>query len=747
MQDITIKKNGLVYTEDMKTVLGVDEESTLFSGTVPNGADAVGAEAFTCCKFTRVSLPESIKHVGDNLFSNSEKLEWVHLPSSLKQLAPYMFSGCTSLIHVDMPVEINEFPEGLFYGCSSLQEIPFRYGITVLPENVFARCSSIVSLAIPDTVKKICKGAISDCENLQTIVFPEKLEELEEGAISGCPKLIRMRIQGDNSLFYTNPEGDTLFKKSAGGDIEVFKITKRFSEAAKLKVEEDVNNSIIDFEDSDDDNEIVESVETSKNNGDSERENIINKQDKAMSNEDKNETSVSISNEELLAARMAEIMEKDKNSGASFSISDIPEATEEELNAEILASPKKTNTSDDDSSITEAAEEKIESPNTGISADSDIDSKLANILTQDKQYSLNFSISDIPEATEEEIAAEVLAPAHKDNSSEEKTLQQEDDSPASSHEENISEEAEEDIPAENDEDSVFSNHAAVTEEEEAALATEPDESSAINSRLADILTQDKQFSSGFSISDIPEATEEELAAEILSPSSRGDSEEDSVQLEAEEKSPDSPAIDSAHEEVIKKAAAIVDEHVIETSGGETEAIVAVEPPESMQVNPVIEENEQAFAETFDEKTVMQNLFFESAKVMQKNTGIDADKNRILFVFADNLCDGTVGKVFSPRLVSCCERLSKIHNFTSVYYFHGIKLENEKFRKQFKQLMQNKDAVYAVSESSLSELSDAQKTFSENAGIKIDGESIAAQIENAANPDIECLKLLLQDILK
>ena len=747
MQDITIKKNGLVYTEDMKTVLGVDEESTLFSGTVPNGADAVGAEAFTCCKFTRVSLPESIKHVGDNLFSNSEKLEWVHLPSSLKQLAPYMFSGCTSLIHVDMPVEINEFPEGLFYGCSSLQEIPFRYGITVLPENVFARCSSIVSLAIPDTVKKICKGAISDCGNLQTIVFPEKLEELEEGAISGCPKLIRMRIQGDNSLFYTNPEGDTLFKKSAGGDIEVFKITKRFSEAAKLKVEEDANKSIIDFEDSDDDNEIVESVETSKNNGDSERENIINKQDKAMSNEDKNETSVSISNEELLAARMAEIMEKDKHSGASFSISDIPEATEEELNAEILASPKKTNTSDDDSSITEAAEEKIESPNTGISADSDIDSKLANILTQDKQYSLNFSISDIPEATEEEIAAEVLAPAHKDNSSEEKTLQQEDDSPASSHEENISEEAEEDIPAENDEDSVFSNHAAVTEEEEAALATEPDESSAINSRLADILTQDKQFSSGFSISDIPEATEEELAAEILPPSSRGDSEEDSVHLEAEEKSPDSPAIDSAHEEVIKKAAAIVDEHVIETSGGETEAIVAVEPPASMQVNPVIEESEQAFAETFDEKNVMQNLFFESAKVMQKNTGIDADKMRILFVFADNLCDGTVGKVFSSRLVSCCERLSKIHKFTSVYYFHGIKLENEKFRKQFKQLMQNKDAVYAVAESSLSELSDAQKTFSENAGIKIDGESMATQIANAANPDVECLKLLLQDILE
>ena len=38
-------------------------------------------------------------------------------------------------------------------------------------------------------------------------------------------------------------------------------------------------------------------------------------------------------------------------------------------------------------------------------------------------------------------------------------------------------------------------------------------------------------------------------------------------------------------------------------------------------------------------------------------------------------------------------------------------------------------------------------MSENAGIKIDGESMATQIENAANPDVECLKLLLQDILE
>ncbi len=142
---------------------------------------------------------------------------------------------------------------------------------------------------------------------------------------------------------------------------------------------------------------------------------------------------------------------------------------------------------------------------------------------------------------------------------------------------------------------------------------------------------------------------------------------------------------------------------------------------------------------------MQNLFFEAKKVMQKNMTASDPFARILYVFAERLYEGELGQVFSARLENCCERLSKLHGFTSVYYFYGIGLENEKFRTQFKKIMQNKDAVYAVAAGSLSNLEKEHCVFAENLGINIDKESVSAQPAKAADPNTECLKLLLQDM--
>jgi len=679
MEEITVKKNGLIYSEDMKTVLGVDETSTLFTGTVPNGAERIEAEAFTCCKFTRISLPESVKYVGQNLFTNSEKLEWVHLPSSLKQLAPYMFSGCRSLIHIDMPVEINEFPEGLFYGCSSLQDIPFRYGICVLPENVVAGCSALLSLSVPNSVKKICTGAISGCTALQTIVLPEKLEEIEDGAISDCPNLLHIRLQGDGGIFYTNADGNTLFKKSEDGDIEVFKIEKKLSEAAGLKEDGEESLSIIDFSDDEDDSEVLSDnaqelseEENEDSTTDEENTNTIEKKEAIMTentdsltdNRDDTETPM-IADDEALEARMAEIMGMNKTPDAPFSIADIPEATEEEVEASILAPSTRKETPVQDDTEPECGD---------------------------------------AQETEDSGARVVL-----------------------------------------------SGHAAVTEEEENAadLETKSSDEDDIDGRLSDILAQEKQFSLDFSIADIPEATEEELAAEILSPAANDTADQDraahtdDVAFDNALESPTEEDSSTDKNEVLKQAAAIVDEYTIESAGIDTEPVVAEEPPAEMQINPALT-SEPSLPDSFDEKAVMENLFFESAKVMQKNTGISAPKTKILFVFADNLCNGNVGKEFSPRLVDCCNRLAKVHNFTSVYYFHGIKLENDKFRAQFRQLMQHKDTVYAVPNEYISMLSAEQRIFAENAGIKIDAESMELQAQNASDSSVDCLKLLLQD---
>ena len=216
-----IKKNGLLYSEDMHTVLGVDDTSSAFSGRVPFGAHRIDDDVFSDCPYESISLPDSVTELGNCVFENSKSLEKVKLPSGLTELPPYLFSGCSALNKVTMPTTVSSFPEGLFKGCESLLEIPFRAGITVLSASVFEGCSSIKSLVIPPTVKRIESKACANCTALESVVFPASLEFIADDAFEGCTSLHNLRIDGESGLFYVNDDGSLYFADDAGDRVIV----------------------------------------------------------------------------------------------------------------------------------------------------------------------------------------------------------------------------------------------------------------------------------------------------------------------------------------------------------------------------------------------------------------------------------------------------------------------------------------------------------------------------------------------
>jgi hypothetical protein len=220
-----IRKNGLLYTPDKKTIVAVDSDSNEFTGRVPFGAHYIEDEVFADSPCESISLPDSVEQVGACLFQNSKFLEKVKLPSGMRTLSPYLFAGCSSLVKVSMPTVIDEFPEGLFYQCTSLTEIPFRAGIKELPENVFAGCSSIQSLVIPSTVEKIGSMAVANCTALTTVVLPASLFELADDAFEGCNSISKVRIAESNNLFYVSEKDGCLYERTADGDKLKIKVT------------------------------------------------------------------------------------------------------------------------------------------------------------------------------------------------------------------------------------------------------------------------------------------------------------------------------------------------------------------------------------------------------------------------------------------------------------------------------------------------------------------------------------------
>lgn len=213
-----IRKNGLLYTPDLHTVLGVDVESGEFRGRVPFGAHYIDEEVFTECPYEKIDLPDSVVGIGVALFKDSPNLKSVRLPEKVTELPPYLFSGCNSLVRVKMPNIVYDFPEGLFQNCSSMTDIPFRAGIKALSPYIFEGCSSLVSLVIPPTVERIETRAAAGCTSLTTLVLPVSLKTLDDTAFEDCPNIRNIRISEDNPDFYVSETDGCLYERTASGD-------------------------------------------------------------------------------------------------------------------------------------------------------------------------------------------------------------------------------------------------------------------------------------------------------------------------------------------------------------------------------------------------------------------------------------------------------------------------------------------------------------------------------------------------
>lgn len=295
---------------------------------------------------------------------------------------------------------------------------------------------------------------------------------------------------------------------------------------------------------------------------------------------------------------------------------------------------------------------------------------------------------------------------------------------------------------------------------EIETAENPAENPNMDSLLAEIMSQGKLYDDGdFSIMNIPEATEEEIQAEKLTPTEHKEDFVPSIEIpkpvvhessgETQE-SMDERIADIMSQEIYNFSISAIPE--ASQADIEADRIVAegdfaagVESADSSVPEiPVSDSDEENYDD--DEKAVMNNMIFESDKIEQINLIPDAEEQKILFVFAENLSEGQFGKIFSSRLVKCAKRLAEIHKYTSIYMFSGVDIENEKFRIQFSRYMKDKSVVIACSAGTLSAVDERTREFAGLIGVPLEKDSLDEQVRLARSEGADCIKLLIQDNL-
>ena len=121
--------DGVLYSKDKRTLLRVPGGLT-GPFTVPRGVTAIAPYALCgCTGITAVSLPSSLRTVGEGAFRGMTALTALSLPGKVSEVGKEALADCTALTALHLPGSVCRIGEELLRGCAALTSL------TVSPAN------------------------------------------------------------------------------------------------------------------------------------------------------------------------------------------------------------------------------------------------------------------------------------------------------------------------------------------------------------------------------------------------------------------------------------------------------------------------------------------------------------------------------------------------------------------------------------------------------------------------------------
>ncbi len=214
---VQIDWRGIEYLPGLKKV------------TVENGATSINGFG-GCWQLESVTLPNSIKTIGEEAFSYCSKLTSITLPDQLESIGWNAFSG-SGLTSLQIPASVNDIQPNAFTSCQYLTSIAFA-GVDyyqVVNNILFTKGQdkllvypagkSDLSYIVPEGVKEIVDSAFSGAK-LTSITLPISLEGITGWNFSGCSDLQSITVPSENTLF-KDIDGVLFTKQDVNGFMEL----------------------------------------------------------------------------------------------------------------------------------------------------------------------------------------------------------------------------------------------------------------------------------------------------------------------------------------------------------------------------------------------------------------------------------------------------------------------------------------------------------------------------------------------
>lgn len=154
---------------------------------IPEGVTEIAGGCFNFCgELSKVTLPSTLKILGDSSFRRCINLESIDIPAGVEMIGPRPYdSQKPQVCHV---ANSNVLIGSVLY-CEGVEDIVIPEGITELPAFCITRKRYLETLTLPSTLRKISSEGIVDCEALETVTVKSSSIEYAEDIFRGCYNL------------------------------------------------------------------------------------------------------------------------------------------------------------------------------------------------------------------------------------------------------------------------------------------------------------------------------------------------------------------------------------------------------------------------------------------------------------------------------------------------------------------------------------------------------------------------------
>lgn len=143
---------------------------------------AIAASGFReLSRLQSVSLPESLRSIGDLAFEECSSLSQVNLPAGLRSIGESAFSH-TAIRTLNVPDSVTFLGDGAFLQCLQLTSVTLGSGLQTVSMLAFWYCDNLRSVKLGSGVKTIEDAAFEGCRLLDQVSVPASLERIGSGA-------------------------------------------------------------------------------------------------------------------------------------------------------------------------------------------------------------------------------------------------------------------------------------------------------------------------------------------------------------------------------------------------------------------------------------------------------------------------------------------------------------------------------------------------------------------------------------